>query len=222
MEQAPGEQTSRRKRPPAWVIWLTGFAVSLAVGLVFDHLTKKAVLDGAVRAQGRWIAAAESTSPVAVAGAYWENLQTAWRGRSPGEISYDFDGSRGAGLWSPVVALFSTGASLYETGGLTALLQLVLGALGVAAYNHSKSRGQSIFFEDLFANLLLGPVVIVLAASVIGFALWAIMLGALYTLSWITQLAASLTGVCSVGGFCWYCVRKLGEKRAETILTPKF
>lgn len=224
MEQAPedsGPDTGRRKRPPAWVIWLASFGVSLGVGLVFDHLTNKTILARAVQAQCDWIKAAESTSPVAVAVTYWEELQQAAQGRPLNETRYDFDESRGAGLWSPVAALFSTAARVYETGGLAALLQLALGALAVAVYNHRNSRGRTVFFDELITNLLLGPVAIILAASVIGFALWALMLGAFYALSWVTQVAAALAGSCSVGGFCWYCVRKLGEKQVETALTPK-
>jgi hypothetical protein len=227
MEQAPENQTpggpaGRRKRPPAWAIWLITFAISLGVGLVFDHLTSEKILNGAVQAQGEWIAAVESTSPIAVATAYWENLQTAANGRPPGEPRYDFEETRGAGVWTPIVALYSTGESLVRTGGLTALLQLALGALAVAVYNHNRTRGRSIFYDEMMTNILLGPLAIILAASAIGLALWLIMLAALYTLSGITQLAASLAGVCGVGGFCWYCAQKLAEKRVETILTPKF
>jgi hypothetical protein len=207
MEPTEAEKASGRKRPPEWAIWLIGFAISLAIGLVFDHLTNKTVLARIENAQIGWIAAAETTTPFGVADAYWKNLQEA---------------AKGSMFWSPVLALASTAETLARSGGLIGLLELALGALGVATYNYRKSSGRSIFFEDGIANILLGPVAIIAAASVIGLALWLIMWAALHTLGNFITVASSLCGGCSVLGFCSYCVKKLAEKHTEELLTPKF
>jgi hypothetical protein len=222
MDPTAAENTSGRKRPPEWAVWLIGFAISLAVGLVFDHLTNKDILDRIENAQRGWIKAAEATTPFTVADTYWKDLQEAWRGRPLDQPAYDFDDARGAGIWSPFVALVSTGESAVRAGGLTALLQLALGALGIATFNYTKSQGRSIFFEDPYMNILLGPVAIIAAASVIGLALWLVMWAALHTLGNFITVASSLCGTCGVAGFCSYCGKKLAEKHVEHALTPKF
>jgi hypothetical protein len=220
-----GAHKAKAGKPSRWskriLIWVIGFFISLAAGWVVERVTEPEMLRAAKEAQDGWIKAASATSPFSVATTYWEDIQIAWRGAPPNSDHYDINASKGAGIATPIVALFITGSRFFEAGGISVIVQLLLGALAVALFNYNRSKGQTIFFEDGITNLLLAPVAIVLAASFIGLVLQLVMLGALYALSWVTGLAAAAAGATGIAGFCWFCFTKLSEKGIEHVATPK-
>jgi hypothetical protein len=111
-------------------------------------------------------------------------------------------------------------SALIADGGLVGLIQLGLGALAVAVGLHQLKRAGDA--EVAPPVLVVGwPVAVIFAASVIAVALKFLMTGALFALSWITELAASAAGAGGIVGFSWYCTQKLGEKGAEHALTPR-
>jgi hypothetical protein len=210
-EQAGGTPKHRTWRRVK--IWAIGFVISLAVGWMIERVTDAEFLEGAREAQADWIAAVSQTSPIAVAGTYIDELS-----KAAGNSSNNYSG---AGIASPLIALASTVSQFFAAGGLATVVQLGLGALAVALYNFRRTKGVGVFFDHFPVNLALGPVAIVLAASLIGLIMQIAMLGALYALSWITGLAAAAAGATGVVGFCWYCLSKLGEKTVEHVATPR-
>jgi hypothetical protein len=222
--QPPGEQPAPKRRFNKIVVFIAGFFMSLAIGWAIEHITDREFLESATEAQSGWIEAVSHTSPIAVGGTYWEELQAAMtghRGGYSGTATFDGSMSGSQGIASPVYALVITAAHFFAGGGISALIQLALGALAVAVFNLRRTKGEGVFFDNLATNIVLGPVAIVACASIIGLVLQGVMLGALYALSWITGLAAAAAGATGVVGFCWYCVTKLGEKGVEHVATPK-
>ncbi len=218
-----GEQKPYKRRLNKVVVFIAGFFMSLAIGWLVEHVTDREFLEGAKEAQDGWITAVSETSPIAVGTTYVDELQAAFSGHRTDKNSYTFNGdmSGGQGIASPLVALVITATSFFALGGVSAIVQLVLGALAVAVFNFVRTKGENIFFDELWTNLFLGPVLIIIAASLIGLILQGAMLGSLYALSWVTGLAAAAAGATGVVGFCWFCLTKLGEKGVEHVATPK-
>jgi hypothetical protein len=219
-----GEQPPPKRKPNNIIVFIAGFFMSLAIGWAIENVTDREFLESATEAQSGWIEAVSQTSPIAVAGTYWEELEAAMtghRGGYSGLAPFDSDMSGSQGIASPVYALVITATRFFADGGISALVQLALGALAVAVFNFRRTKGEGIFFDHLATNIILGPVAIVACASIIGLVLQGVMLGALYALSWVTGLAAAAAGATGVVGFCWYCVTKLGEKGVEHVATPK-
>ena len=219
-----GDEKALTKRKTSWTRRianiLVGLAISLIIGAVLERVTDKAWLAEAKAAQDGWIAAVAETSPVGVAAIYWDELSAAWDdGQADSDI---FLGVRPkVGLFSPLVALGFTVARFFYAGGVTAIVQIVIGMLAVAVINFIMSDGERVSFDDLSLNALFGPLAVIAAASLIGMALWAVMLGALVCMSWVTGLAAAAAGASGIAGFCYLCITKLGEKGAEHAMTPK-
>lgn len=218
-----GDAPPPKRRLNKVIVFIAGFFMSLAIGWLIENVTDREFLEGAKQAQDGWIKAVSETSPIAVGSTYMDELGAAFSGHHTNPASYTFDSdmSGGQGIASPVVALVITATRFLSEGGITAIVQLILGALAVAAFNFQRTEGKGIFFDELWTNLFLGPVAIVLLASLIGLILQGLMLGSLYALSWVTGLAAAAAGATGVVGFCWFCLTKLGEKGVEHVATPK-
>lgn len=199
---------------------LVGLLVSLLIGAVLERVTDKEWLAEAKAAQDGWVKAVEQTSPVGVAVIYWDELSAAWGdGQADSDI---FLGVRPkVGLFSPVVAFGFTIARFFYSGGVTAIVQIIIGLLAVAVINFIVSDGENVTFDDLTLNAVFGPLATIAAASLIGMALWVLMMGSLMFLGWITGLAAAAAGATGIAGFCYLCVTKLTEKGAEHVITPK-
>lgn len=219
----PGEQPPPKRKPNKLIVFIAGFFMSLAIGWLVEHVTDREFLEGAKEAQDGWIKAVSETSPIAVGTTYIDELQAAFSGHRTDKNSYTFnsDMSGGQGIASPFMALVITAISFFALGGVSAIVQLVLGALAVAVFNFARTEGKGIFFDELWTNIFFGPIAIIIAASLIGLILQGAMLGSLYALSWITGLAAAAAGATGVVGFCWFCLTKLGEKGVEHVATPK-
>jgi len=220
MSEESAGKPKLNKWPRRVAMWVIGFFISLAIGWVAERVTEPEFLAEAKQAQADWIEAVSQTSPIAVVTTYWSEITSAFDGKSHDGAWAGRTGD-GQGIGSPVVALVMTLLRFFYDGGVATLVQVGLGALAFCAFNFWRSKGQTILFEDGYATMLAGPPLIILAASVIGLILQGVMLGALYTLSWITGLAAAAAGATGVVGFCWFCVTKLGEKGAEHVLTPE-
>jgi hypothetical protein len=200
---------------------LVGLAISLVVGKIVETVSDREWLESATEVQSAWMEAVAQTSPVGVATAYWDELSAAF-----GDHQVDSDFLMGvrpssAGIMSPLMALFYTAGRFFDSGGITAIIQLALGALALAVMNFVRRNGQSIFFDDFLLNLFALPALVILFASLIGMVLWGVMMGALTALSWVTSLAAAAAGATGIVGFCWLCLTKLGEKGAEHVMTPR-
>jgi hypothetical protein len=222
---APAKKRSLRRRIAAFVI---AFAISLVIGKFFETVASQETLDGALRAQQGWMTALEEFSPWALADEFGRRAgEEARAGQRQAYIDDDGNlaftephGNLSGLLFGPLKAFFATLAALIAEGGVVGLIQLGLGALAVGAGLHEMKRREG---KDMPPPVLfLGwPLAVIVAASVIAAALKFLMTGALFALSWATELAASAAGAGGIIGFCWYCTQKLGEKGAEHVLTPK-
>lgn len=220
MNEEAGKQPKAGGLARRAVVFIVGFAISLAIGAAVERITEQEFLETAEAAQAEWIEAVSKTSPIGVAQTFWTEISGAFTGDSSSG-AWSASGGKGHGIASPLVALAMTVWRLAYTSGLFGIIQLALAALAIAVFNYRRSHGDTILFDEYLTNLIGGPVAIVATASVIGLVLWGVMLGALYALSWITGLAAAAAGATGVVGFCWFCLTKLGEKGAEHIVTPK-
>ena len=218
-----GDQKPPKRRLNKIVVFIAGFFISLAIGWLVEHVTDREFLDSAKEAQDGWIHAVSETSPIAVGATYVDELQAAFSGHptAANPTAFDGDMSGGQGIASPVFALVITATTFFTQGGVSAIVQLILGALAVGVFNFMRTKGKDVFFDELATNIFLGPIAIIIAASLIGLVLQGLMLGALYALSWITGLAAAAAGATGIVGFCWFCATKLGEKGVEHIATPR-
>jgi hypothetical protein len=117
--------------------------------------------------------------------------------------------------------LVGTGTALWHVGEIFALLQLFLACLGVAALSKIKFSGKRLFLFESYTGLMLIPIAIVAAGTIIAFALKIAMLTALGLLRWFTGLAAFAAGATGVLGFCWQCLVKIGEKSTDHALQRK-
>ena len=222
-EGTTGEAAPRKKRWGMRVLFfLIAFFISLAIGKGFEMASDPELLAEAKHAQQEWMETVSRTSPVAVASTYWVELNGAWWGESSDGAWSAFEANgKGKGIVTPVYALVVTGARFFYEGGIPIVIQLVLGALGVAVFNFMRSRGQTILFDNELTTLLLGPIAVILAASMIGMILWLLMQGGLYLLGWATNFAAWAVGATGVVGFCIFCFGELGKKGVEHVLTSK-
>lgn len=200
---------------------LVGLVVTLIVGAVAERVTSPEWLSGAKAAQAEWVSAVAETSPVSVATTFGVELQSSISGETGNGGWSGFGAPEGRGLQSPFYALVFTAARLWESSGIAALVQLGLGALAFAVLNVWRTKGETIFMGDFWLSLIIAPLAIIALASVIGLALWAIMLGALNALSWATGLAATAAGATGIAGFAWVCLTELTKKGAEHAITPK-
>ena len=101
-------------------------------------------------------------------------------------------------------------------------MQLALGALAFAVFNFWRTKGDTIFIGRFLADAhRLRPLAVIALASIIGLALWAIMLGALNALSWITGLAATAPARPASSASAWVCITELTKKGAEHVITPE-
>ncbi|MFT3722729.1 MAG: hypothetical protein QM773_04000 [Hyphomonadaceae bacterium] len=222
-EETTGEAVPQKKRWPMRVLFFfIAFFISIAIGKVFEVVSDPETLVSAKATQQEWLHTVEGTSPIAVASTYWLELKGAWTGDfSEGAWSaFEADG-KGKGIVTPVYALVITGARFFYEGGIPIIIQLVLGALGVAVFNFMRTNGETILFENELTTLLFGPIAVILAASIIGMVLWALMTGGLYALGWATDFAAWAIGATGIAGFCVFCFGELGKKGVEHVLTPK-
>lgn len=199
---------------------LVGLVITLIVGAVAERVTSPEWLASAKEAQADWIDAVANTSPISVATIFGDELQSALSGDATKGWS-GVGAPEGRGLQSPFYALAFTAARLSDSAGVTALVQLALGALAFAVFNFWRTRGETIFIGDFWLTLILAPLGIIALASLIGMVLWGLMIGALYALSWATGLAATAAGATGVAGFAWFCFTELTKKGAEHIITPK-
>jgi hypothetical protein len=199
---------------------LIGLVVTLIVGAVAERVTDKEWLASAKTAQDEWVAAVQHTSPISVATMFSSELQASFSGTVKDGALSGIGAAGGRGIQSPVYALIFTAARLWDVSGITAMVQLGLGALAFAVFNFWRTKGETIFMGDFWLTLIIAPIAIVALASLIGLVLWGIMIGALYALSWTTGLAATAAGATGVVGFCWLCVTELTKKGAEHIITP--
>ncbi len=200
---------------------LIGLVVTLIVGAIAERVTSAEWLAEAKAAQQGWIDAVGATSPVKVGEVYLVELQSAVSGDTTHGGYSGVGAPEGRGLQSPFWALAITGARLWDATGVVSLVQLVLGALAFFVLNFWRTKGETIFFGDFWISMIVSPLAIVLLASVMGFVLWGVMMGALFALSWVTGLAATAAGATGVLGFCWLCVTELTKKGAEHVMTPK-
>jgi hypothetical protein len=199
---------------------LVGLVITLVVGAVAERVTSPEWLASAKDAQAQWIGAVAETSPISVATTFGDELQSALSG----DTTKGWSGAGapdGRGLQSPFYALVFTAARLWDAAGVTALVQLALGALAFAVFNFWRTKGETIFIGDFWLTLILAPLAIIALASLIGMVLWGLMIGSLYALSWVTGLAATAAGATGVAGFAWLCFTELTKKGAEHIITPK-
>lgn len=217
-EQRPGLASRLGKRV---IGILVGLVITLVVGAIAERVTSPEWLAEAKEAQSGWISAVSSTSPMKVGELYLTELQSSLSGDTS-HGGYSGTGApEGRGLQSPFWALAITGARLWDATGVVSLVQLVLGALAFCVLNFWRTKGETIFIGDFWLTLILAPLAIVFLASLLGWVLLGIMLGALHALSWVTGLAASAAGATGVVGFCWLCITELTKKGAEHAFTPK-
>lgn len=221
MSEETPKPTGLAGLPKRLVSILIGLVITLIAGAVAERVTSAEWLEGAKEAQQGWINAVSDTSPMEVGGLYWTELQSAWSGDTSQGAWSGIAKPDGHGLQSPFWALAMTGARLWYATGFVSLVQLALGALAFAMLNFWRSKGETLFLGDFWLSMILAPLGIVLLASVLGWALLGIMMGALFALSWVTGLAATAAGATGVLGFCWLCVTELTKKGAEHVITPK-
>jgi len=200
---------------------LIGLVVTLIVGAIAERVTSPDWLAEAKQVQQGWIDAVSQTSPIKVGELYWTELQSAFSGDTSHGGYSGAGAPEGRGLQSPFWALAMTGARLWDATGAVSLVQLVLGALAFFVLNFWRSKGETIFLGDMWVSMIVAPLAIVVLASVLGFVLWGVMIGALSALSWVTGLAATAAGATGVLGFCWLCITELTKKGAEHVITPK-
>lgn len=222
-EESTGEVAPQKKRWPMRVFFFfIAFFISIAIGKAFEMVGDPDTLAEAKVAQQEWMKTVSGTSPIAVASTYWTELNGAWWGESSEGAWSAFEANgKGKGVVTPLYALVITGARFFYEGGIPIVIQLVLGALGVAVFNFIRSSGQTILFENEMTNILFGPIAVVLTASLIGMVLWLLMQGGLYLLGWATDFAAWAVGATGIAGFCVFCFGELGKKGVEHVLTPK-
>lgn len=220
-EQASGEAAPRKRWTRRIASVVIGLIVSLIVGKIIETVSDRAWLAEAEAAQKQWITAVGETSPIGVGAIYWDEI-TAVMGDGRADTGYDL-GIRptSTGMASPLVAFWYTAERVIHSGGIVAIVQLALGALALAVMNYLGSDGKTIFFQETQSNIIGLPLCIILLASLLGGALWLVLMGALYLLGWVTSLAVWAAGATGIVGFCWLCVTKLGEKGFEHIATPK-
>lgn len=200
---------------------LVGLVITLIVGAIAERVTSPEWLAEAKEAQAGWIDAVSDTSPMKVGELYVTELQSSLSGDTSHGGYSGAGAPEGRGLQSPFWALAITGARLWDATGVVSLVQLALGALAFFVLNFWRTKGETIFIGDFWLSMILAPLAIVLLASVLGWVLLGIMLGALSALSWVTGLAASAAGATGVVGFCWLCFTELTKKGAEHVITPK-
>lgn len=200
---------------------LIGLVVTLLVGAIAERVTDADWLISAKEAQAQWVDAVAQTSPLAVATTFGTELQGAISGDTSQGAWSAIESPDGHGISSPAYAFIFTVFKLWETSGLTALVQLVLGGLAFAVFNFWRTKGETLFIGDFWLSMIISPIAIIALASLIGMVLWGVMMGALYALSWITGLAATAAGATGVVGFCWLCVTELTKKGAEHVITPE-
>lgn len=222
-EETSGEAAPKKKRLSMRILFFfLAFFISIAIGKAFEMASDPETLATAKAAQVEWMQTVQGTSPIAVASTYWTELNGAWWGESSEGAWSAFEANgKGKGIVTPVYALVMTGARFFYEGGVPIVIQLVLGALGVAVFNFVRTNGQTILFENELTTLLFGPIAIILSASVIGLVLWVLMTGGLYLLGWATDFAAWAVGATGIAGFCVFCFGELGKKGVEHIITPK-
>jgi hypothetical protein len=216
-----GEAAEAPKPMNKWTrriaVLLVGLFVSLLAGKLIESISDREWLEEAEAAQKEWIIAVGETSPVGIAAIFWDEI-SAILGDGQSEEGWR---PTSAGVASPMVALWHTVERIIDSGGIITMIQLGLGALALAVINFLNSSGKSILFNEGYANLLGIPLGVIFFASLIGGALWLVLMGALYLLSWVTSLAVWAAGATGIVGFCWLCVTKLAEKGVEHVATPK-
>jgi hypothetical protein len=207
--------------PKRFLSILVGLVITLVVGAVAERVTSAEWLASAKEAQAEWIDAVAGTSPMKVGELYWTELQSALSGDTAHGGYSGAGAPEGRGLQSPFWALAITGARLWDLTGVVSLIQLALGALAFFVLNFWRTKGDTIFLGDFWISMIVAPIAIVALASLLGWALLGIMMGALTALSWITGLAATAAGATGVAGFCWLCITELTKKGAEHVITPR-
>lgn len=200
---------------------LVGLIVTLVVGWAAETFTSPEWLSEAKKAQQGWMDSVVATSPLAVGELYLTELNSAFTGDTASGGYSGAGAPEGRGWQAPLWALAITGARLWDAAGVVALVQLGMGLLALLVINFWRTKGQSVSFGMAWFDIALGPLAVVALASLLGGALWLLMMGALSALSWITGLAATAAGATGVLGFCWLCVTELTKKGAEHLMTPK-
>jgi hypothetical protein len=125
---------------------------------------------------------------------------------------------------TPLAAVVRTATRVAAGGVLPLLLvifQLGLGLLGVLTVNRLRPAGRSSGDGLSLGGFFMLPLAVVAMGSALAWALHGLMTGALFTLQWMTSLAAAAAGAGGAMGFCWYCFAKLSEKTVEGAVMGK-
>jgi hypothetical protein len=194
----------------------------LLVGWLADLLVSPVEIAKAQQVQQNWIDAVSNTSTLSLAETFWRETVAVASGAP---INPDYpDPMRADGnvLLAPLFGLGATLGSYFNGGGLTAIIQLGLGALCIATINYVSSSRRSIFYTHPFANIALLPIMVVLAASLIGLVLQWLMIGALNLFGGITSFAAYAMGAGGILATAWVCCVKLGGDRLQDAITKAF
>ena len=254
-ENAKGPDQAADAKPPArargFSTLLIGFVLSLLVSKGFevvantDAITQSAesaarvVVTELLEMQASWKSAVESSTPLALASTYWEDLWFIYDygpaatvpigERSLDELGWPrswlaehYQSPQGNKelyqiILTPFLALARTFLQLTDKGGWSFLwigLQLALGVPAfMLAFAHLESTPtQTRYFpEHLVAKIIVIPVGVVAASSVLALGLKYLMFGALAALGWFTSLSGLCCAAASAAGFCWWCSLKFAE-----------
>jgi len=186
-----------------------------AIGWVADFLISPAALVEGHAVQQAWIEAVTNTSTLAVADTFYQEAVAAAGGEPTNPEYYNPNRGDGNVLTAPFIALVLTVTRFFALGGLSAIVQLALGALCVFTVIFVTSGRKRIVFEHLYLNIFALPIFIVLAASLIGLVLQYLMLGALNVASSVTSFAAYAMGAGGVITIGWTCCVKLAGNALE-------
>jgi ABC-type multidrug transport system fused ATPase/permease subunit len=192
-----------------------------AIGWVADFLVSPVDLAKGHETQQAWIEAVTNTSTLAVADTFYQEFVAASGGEPTNPEYYDPNRGDGNVLAAPFIALVLTVTRFFALGGLSAIVQLALGALCVFTIIFVTSKRQRIVFEHLYANIFALPILIVLAASLIGLVLQYLMLGALNVASSVTSFAAYAMGAGGVITIGWTCCVKLAGNTLEDVIKKR-
>lgn len=126
-------------------------------------------------------------------------------------------------LLLPFAALVRTLTRLFAGGAwgfALASVQLAMGLLGLLVIGRQlKFSGEDL--HPAVTLLVVVPIGSVVVGSVLALGLQWLMLGVGYLFHWVTGLAAAAAGAGGTTGFCWLCLKKLTEQRAEALIAGK-
>jgi hypothetical protein len=197
------------------------FVALFAIGWLADFLISPVALAEGHAAQLAWIDAVSNTSTLAVAETFYQEAVAAATGQPMDPDYYDPNRGDGNVLAAPFIAIVMTVTRFFALGGLSAIVQLALGALCVFTIIFLASKRQRIVFEHLYANIFMLPILVVFAASAIGLGLQLLMLGALNAMSGVTSFAAYAMGAGGMITIGWTCCVKFTGDRLEGVIKKR-